>query len=937
MKAESESTCVIYDPHHLPGDDRVLGGKGKNLAFLSRLGVPVPQWICIPSNVIESARGPLPKEVTEKLDAADHRTPQTIRAAAKAAQAWILSGRLSDELLQLILARLDVARDLHGDQERGAERFFAVRSSAAGEDAGEHSFAGQFETQLYVPAEGLAQAVVACMASAYSERVLAYLSAKELSIEHLRMAVIVQKMWPSERAGVLFTCNPEGRLDEMTVVGGLGLGEGVVSDLVESDQFTLDRSALGKILKGTAGHAAPARDEAECGFFVSSSRVATKRSRIVWDSASGRGTVTASVPTDLQQKPVLTPAQLYDLAQLGLIVEEAAGHPQDIEWGLDAAGEMVFLQTRPITSIPRGKSYLIDNSNVSESYPGVSSRLTFSVVRKFYQRIFLQALESAQVSLTEAEQDEIFGRLVLQVQGRIFYNLSNWYEMLKRIPGAQKFVAVWEEMLGIRPGHAPSVPLVIRLGSVLGAMRTYSAALKHLVLLNKKMRETHDRFLKTSETFWQQNRDDLSASELLAEQERLTFEVLKGWEITLWNDGFTFIFAALSKAALRSCGVAEPGALLNDLLSGETEMESARSIASAQALAKELSHSPRLRMILSLEGLSGLKGIEGDLEAEALAAAIAQHLDRFGDRTMGELKLETVTFRERPDDFVRLLLALSEPDSAHAYGSVEQEFWGKPKPHARQSAERALQALLKNRRLVAPVVHAVVAAARMCMRHRENSRFDRARAYGMSRAIFRTLGKRLVEQGVLQKVDHVFLYSVEELEQFIAGQGDLLSSAESEKRLSLLAEQQEQNPEDRFWIRGEEPDANVIPQKRPPNSDVLSLGGVLRGVGSSAGKVTAEGIVLDAPHVAADVRGKVLVTRQTDPGWVFLMVNAAGLVSEKGSILSHTAIIGRELGVPTVVGVSHATALLKTGDVVSVDGAAGTVTRASDQKGRDTE
>lgn len=937
MKAEPESTSVLYDPDHLPGDDRVLGGKGKNLAFLSRLGVPVPRWICIPSDVIESARGPLPRAVKAAIDAADHRSPETIRAAADAAHAWISSRPVEGELVQLVCARLDAAQPSPDPREGRPKRFFAVRSSALGEDAGEHSFAGQFETRLYVPREGLAEALLACMASAYSERVLAYLSAMDLSTEHLRMAVIVQEMWPSERAGVLFTCNPEGRLDEMTVVAGLGLGEGVVSDLVESDQYTLNRSTLGKMMKGAEGHAKASFGEPDCPSFVSSAKVVQKGARIVWDSASGRGTVTAAVPPDLQQEPVLTAAQLYDLAQFGLVVEEAAGHPQDIEWGLDAAGQLVLLQTRPITTIPRGKASLIDNSNVSESYPGVSSRLTYSVVRKFYQRIFLQALESAGVNLTEEERNEIFGHLVVQVQGRIYYNLSNWYEMLKRIPGAQKFVAVWEEMLGIQPGHAPSVPFAARLGSVSAALGTYGAALKHLVLLNSKMSETHDRFLKTTLDFWDQNLDHMSASQLLAQQERLTHDVLKGWEITLWNDGFTFIFAALAKAALKSCGVAEPGALLNDLLSGETEMESARSIASTQALASTLSRSPRLRAMLSSGGLSALEGLKGDTEAETLARDIATHIDRFGDRTMGELKLETVTFRERPGDFLSLLLALSEPVPGHAVGETVPKQGGESDATSRQAAEAALKALLKRRWLLAPVVHKIVASARMCMRHRENSRFDRSRAYGMSRAIFRALGKRLVESGALQEADHVFLYAVEELERHIAGEAGLVSGVESLKRLAQVQEQRERNPEDRFWIRGLEPDANVIPQKRPADADGFAREGVLSGVGSSAGKVTAECLVLDAPHVAADVRGKVLVTRQTDPGWVFLMVNAAGLVSEKGSILSHTAIIGRELGVPTVVGVPHATSLLKTGDVVSVDGAAGTITRERLQTEQEAE
>jgi pyruvate,water dikinase len=79
------------------------------------------------------------------------------------------------------------------------------------------------------------------------------------------------------------------------------------------------------------------------------------------------------------------------------------------------------------------------------------------------------------------------------------------------------------------------------------------------------------------------------------------------------------------------------------------------------------------------------------------------------------------------------------------------------------------------------------------------------------------------------------------------------------------------------------------------------------------------------PEQNLDIKGEILIAPMTDPGWVFLMVPAAGLVVERGSILSHTAIIGRELGIPTVVGVADATSLITDGQLVEVDGGTGVV------------
>jgi rifampicin phosphotransferase len=99
----------------------------------------------------------------------------------------------------------------------------------------------------------------------------------------------------------------------------------------------------------------------------------------------------------------------------------------------------------------------------------------------------------------------------------------------------------------------------------------------------------------------------------------------------------------------------------------------------------------------------------------------------------------------------------------------------------------------------------------------------------------------------------------------------------------------------------------------------------LQGIGCSAGRVRGRARVVRTPEHHLNIQGEVLVAPMTDPGWVFLMIAAAGLVVERGSILSHTAIIGRELGIPTVVAVADATTAIADGQMLEIDGSAGTV------------
>lgn len=94
---------------------------------------------------------------------------------------------------------------------------------------------------------------------------------------------------------------------------------------------------------------------------------------------------------------------------------------------------------------------------------------------------------------------------------------------------------------------------------------------------------------------------------------------------------------------------------------------------------------------------------------------------------------------------------------------------------------------------------------------------------------------------------------------------------------------------------------------------------VLRGV------VEGEALVIEDINNIGNVKDKILITKMTDPGWVFLLATAKGVISEKGSLLSHTAIISRELKIPSIVGVENVLDIIKTGDIVKMDGSNGTI------------
>ncbi len=212
-------------------------------------------------------------------------------------------------------------------KREGQEPIVAVRSSATAEDIPEASFAGQQETFLNVKrADAVVEAVQKCWASLYGARAIFYREKQGFSHESVNIAVVVQKMVNSDKAGVMFTSNPTTGDSEAIIEASWGLGEAVVSGMVSPDTYVIDRRTR-KI----------------------NVTIATKNVMIIKDPTTGK-TVKKDVPDDLRNKRVLSDEEIYAILDLGEIVEDHYNMPQDVEWGIEK-GEVHMLQSRPITTI----------------------------------------------------------------------------------------------------------------------------------------------------------------------------------------------------------------------------------------------------------------------------------------------------------------------------------------------------------------------------------------------------------------------------------------------------------------------------------------------------------------------------------------------------------------------------------------------------------
>ena len=745
---------------------------------------------------------------------------------------------------------------------------FAVRSSGVEEDGAAAAHAGQFETRLNVAPAGVAEAIAAVWRSGFSDSLAAYREAHGLSGAPQPPAVVVQRMVAADVAGVAFTADPVSGDPDRTVISAIaGLGDRLVSGEADGDTYE------------------------------------------VWTGGVRR-------PSD----GVLDPGQVQAIAKLGRRVEAHFGKPQDLEWAIEG-GRLYLLQARPITTLPPfGEIQIWDNSNIVESYPGVVSPFTFTFARRIYGHVYrafsaLMGVGDKAIARERATFDTMLGRL----HGRVYYNLLAWYRVLSLFPGFKANRGFMEQMMGVGEPLPDSLarriaPEVdsgwerfadrVRLAGVVARLVGYNLALPGVI------RRFYER-LNAALGGRRGDVQDLTAVELAARYRALEAQLLERWDAPLINDFLCMIAFGASRKALETWAGPEGVALHSDIMIGQGDIVSAEPARRIREMGDVARGGQPLIAALAAGDMAAARA------DPALRPLLDDYIDRFGDRCTEELKLESVTLHEDPRQLLAAVAAAAKApprEAAHA---------------ETPDTDSRLAALFRGRPLKRWMAARLTGWAKARVRDRENLRFERTRLFGLVRRIVRASGRRLVEAGLLEAETDVFLLTVEEwLGAVEGGVADRHLKALAELRRAEMAQDLARpDPPERLTIRG-----GFLPGLAAAEASAAAPADdgsdtVRSGQACCAGVVTARVRVIADPRVEALEAGEILVARHTDPGWIAVFANASGVIAERGSLLSHSAIVAREMGVPCVVALKGATGWLKTGDRVRLDGGAGTVER----------
>lgn len=575
----------------------------------------------------------------------------------------------------------------------------------------------------------------------------------------------------------------------------------------------------------------------------------------------------------------------------------------DFEWVYDGAA-VTFVQVRPVTALPTpglpslpGQNIIWSNANFKEVLLPIPSPMGWAMAKGSIPLLITTLPKKAGYTLPKGPP------LIRRLKGRPYLNIANqqwlWFDGFGAPP------ANINRSLG---GHQPEIRLPdgpTRLPVKLKRLWRMTRLGAFLTKKGKSLAARADALIAEARAFRRRDLDSLSDEAL----KELTFEQYQRFA------GFFDDFSASSgicggtltmfQNALDNLSTEDDRAILQGLLSGGKvdSAEHGRRLRELAALARDCK---------TAQAILAAGTLPTPLGRSAFEVALAAYLDEFGHRGLGETDISKPRWIEEPGyllDQIRLM--------------VDREDRDLPGNWARQAAEEALARLPRRqgKRLAA-----AAEKARNGMALREKAKSALIAGVEPARRILLETGQRLHSRGVLDSRDDIFWLTFNELTALQEGRwsdtapGYLI--ADRKARYTAWAE--ETAPD----VFEESTSGTVITAQPGPAIRKNGKNGQWQGMGAYPGRYTGVARILTRPEDSHRLQpGDILVAPTTDPAWTPIFLQAGALIMETGGAVSHGVIVAREYGLPTVVNIPGIVTALKDGETVTIDGAAGTISR----------
>ncbi|KUG04882.1 phosphoenolpyruvate synthase [hydrocarbon metagenome] len=848
----------------------VVGGKGANLGELCKIeGIPVPDGFCVSNEAYKRIIG----ETSSINELIDQLSLLKVEDRDKIGE---LSGEIR-RVIEGIGIPPDISEEITCFLSRLDERTaYAVRSSATAEDLPTASFAGQQDTYLnIIGKKAILKHISKCWASLFTERAVTYRLQNGFDHRKVNLSVVVQKMVFPQAAGILFTADPvTSNRKVVTIDASFGLGVAVVSGLVNADIYKVRN---GKVID---------------------KKIATKK--LVIYALKDGGTKAQAVLPEQQNRQALTDEQILQLERLGRKIEEHFGCPQDIEWCL-VDDTFYIVQSRPITTL-----YPIPKANDQKNHVYVSVS---------HQQMMTDPIKPLGLSFylltTPAPMRKAGGRLFVDIT-RHLASPDGGKMIIKTLGQSDPLIKNVLMTIVKRKDFVKSSPDDKKVQSLINSKKVMSWG--YLAQFENNPAIVSD-LIKNSQTSIEELKQNIQ-TKLGSDLFDFILEDIQQLKKILFDpQSMDVIMAAMDASSWINEKMKE---WLGEKNAADTLSQSVpNNITSEMGLellgvADVIRPYPEvidyLQHVKDDNFLDELLKFEGGQETQDVVYA---YLNKYGMRCVGEIDITRTRWSEKPTTLVPMILSNIKNFEPNASKRIFEQGRCVALKKEQELLERLKQ--LPDGEQKAQETKRMIDLVRNFSGYREYPKYGMVNRYFIYKQALLKEAEQLVQEGVIQEKEDIYYLTFEELQEVV--------------RTNKLDYQIISKQKDEYKLY-----ENLTPP-RVITSDGETLSGAyerenlpaeaIAGLPVSSGVIEGRARVILNMEDADLEDGDILVTSFTDPSWTPLFVSIKGLVTEVGGLMTHGAVIAREYGLPAVVGVDHATKLIKDGQRIRVHGTEG--------------
>lgn len=746
------------------------------------------------------------------------------------------------------------------------DSLWAVRSSAENEDGKDKSFAGFFRTVVNVPLAELENAIYTVLQS-YNK-----ISKEEnASQQQSGYGIIIQQMIRSEYSGVIFSHNPLNLNEESIHINLIpGLGENLVSGKEEAFHIIHSKNKfqyqnLDKTFYGNT--------------FTHQLNDVEKEGKLIENETK-----------DYLNELISGTKKLYRLKK----------YPVDIEFTI-AKGVIYWLQIRPITT-KKEETIVWDNTSCESNYPGITMPLSISMVTNSTYRVYKNmALFLGMPKSILNKNEPLLKNMSGEINGRLYYNVTAWQKLIYQLPFGKRASKALPEIWGMKP--AEFAPENYSPGALI-KLKLFSKLIISFFFFNKLKRNYNSLFKKVHSHYENIDLNTKSHSELIGIYTDVENKLGGNWESPMLNGFFTILFFSSLKKILKHSRLhTKYPNFINDILFSQNDVISLVIINEFQSILFQISNDPiKKELFINIDVDKIIFQLVN--KHQEFYSSINNYIYKYGDRSEeGELKIETINYKEDPRLFISFLKSCT-----HEKMDIKRQ---KINFNYKEALKKEYRFNIIKRIILRLLIKQTIKR----VRDRENFRFMRTVSFGLVRKILRAIDKQLLkEKLVLERGDSLYLLMPEIMnldlrQQYI----DIISNRKEAYKKHTFTE-----VHSRYTQTGKE--------KNPDNSsDVIDGDSVIKGIGCSSGIIKGEVKLVEDNTTSESCSGKILVANYFEPGKLNLFSQAAGIISIRGNLLSHTAILCREMGIPAIVSAKGLLQKVKDGDIIEMNGATGII------------